>query len=274
MKEEEVHIPPTYMPHDDLQILLERYYSYGRDWPTRWAHRLRINCINRLIDSYTKDLYSNRTHSLKALDLGCGKGAYAYLLAQRGFYTLGIDISREEIKDAAEWTSANLFIGDAERLPFRDSSFDLVICSEVIEHLNSPSRGMGELCRVLRFGGIAIISMPNLFSYFWLRGLAYQLARQFVSGKFRTSDIDAHMKFPFWRISLTAKQAGLKTLAGASVFFSFPLMNPFISHFLNSPTSHFPSTIRAFHGVWERMLRKTPLLRNFGAFYILVCAKT
>lgn len=264
MKEEQIHTP-LYMPRDDFQMLLERYYQYGEGWVTRWAHRLRINCINNFIDSYAKDLHSHASRRLTALDLGCGRGVYAYLLAQRGFQTFGIDISEEGIRDAAEWASATVLLGDAERLPFRDGFFDLIVCSEVIEHLNKPANGVRELQRVLKPGGIAVISIPNLLSYYWLRGLAMTLASHLKRGRFRKLDIDAHMKFPFWRISRIVKQAGLKTLIRTSVFLSFPLMGSCILRI--------PSTIGTFSRQIERILGRVPLLKNFGAFYILVCIK-
>jgi len=53
--------------------------------------------------------------------------------------------------------------GDASRLPFRDRSFDGVVCLEVLEHVREPEQALHEMARVLRPGGRAFQSMPFLY---------------------------------------------------------------------------------------------------------------
>jgi SAM-dependent methyltransferase len=53
--------------------------------------------------------------------------------------------------------------GDAGQLPFRDGSFDVVVCLEVLEHVREPDQALRELARVLRPGGRAFVSMPFLY---------------------------------------------------------------------------------------------------------------
>ncbi len=52
-------------------------------------------------------------------------------------------------------------VADISRLPFRDDSFDVVSCFEVLEHLDDPAGALGEMARVLRPGGSLLLSVPN-----------------------------------------------------------------------------------------------------------------
>ena len=59
-------------------------------------------------------------------------------------------------------TRAITIVGDAHFLPFRDGVFDKILCMEVLEHLESPSKGVMEMRRVLKEDGMIVISMPNV----------------------------------------------------------------------------------------------------------------
>jgi len=95
-------------------------------------------------------------------DGGCGEGFILNTLNKarpvRSCYALDLDIN--EVKDA----SVNLPFCDVRQgslyeIPFKDDSFDLVICSEVLEHLEDPGRGLHELHRVSR--KYVILSVPR-----------------------------------------------------------------------------------------------------------------
>ena len=59
-------------------------------------------------------------------------------------------------------TKAVNLIADAHFLPFKDQSFSQIICTEVLEHVNSPIKVLKEIKRVMRKGGLALITVPNL----------------------------------------------------------------------------------------------------------------
>lgn len=100
-----------------------------------------------------------------ALDVGCREGTQSQWLERRGYSVTSIDIER--IYERC------IEVDVDSGLPFADASFDLVWCSEVIEHLASPSAFLSECSRVLRPGGRLVLTTPN--SAFWL----YPLARLF-----------------------------------------------------------------------------------------------
>jgi len=95
----------------------------------------------------------------QALDVGCGGGLLAEEFARLGFKVTGIDPSGPSIEAArAHAGTAGLDIsyrvGVAERLPFADSTFDLVYCCDVLEHAEGLDRVLAESSRVLKPGGV------------------------------------------------------------------------------------------------------------------------
>jgi 2-polyprenyl-3-methyl-5-hydroxy-6-metoxy-1,4-benzoquinol methylase len=94
----------------------------------------------------------------KALDVGARAGVQTEWLRQRGYVVTPVDY--EPVTDECLHVDAN------QRLPFEDGSFDLVWCSEVIEHLQDPAFSLAELRRVTKPGGLLVLTTPN--SYAWL----------------------------------------------------------------------------------------------------------
>jgi ubiquinone/menaquinone biosynthesis C-methylase UbiE len=102
------------------------------------------------------------------LDVGCAAGAEFEPLLVRGFQIVGIDYSPEMLRLAEQRFGAShavhLCRADAESLPFPDASFDHVVCLGVFEYLSTYDRCLDEIHRVLRPGGVAIISLPTRIS--------------------------------------------------------------------------------------------------------------
>jgi SAM-dependent methyltransferase len=95
------------------------------------------------------------------LDAGCGVGYGTRLLAEHNPARLvGVDLSAEALSHGPA-DSAELVEGDVRELPFPPDSFDLVVCFEVIEHVDGHERVLDEMRRVLRPGGTLLISSPN-----------------------------------------------------------------------------------------------------------------
>lgn len=100
----------------------------------------------------------------RVLDLGCGHGMAAVVLARRGARVTGLDLSAGYLAEAraraqANGVSINWVAADAERLPFSDASFDCVWGNAVLHHFDLDTAG-GELRRVLRPGGVAVFCEP------------------------------------------------------------------------------------------------------------------
>jgi SAM-dependent methyltransferase len=98
------------------------------------------------------------------LDAGCGVGYGTALLAGAGAAeAVGIDVSRESVEAARTGApgNASYVVGDVHALPFDDGRFGLVVCFEVIEHVEGQDDVIGELARVLAPDGVLVISSPN-----------------------------------------------------------------------------------------------------------------
>jgi ubiquinone/menaquinone biosynthesis C-methylase UbiE len=109
-----------------------------------------------MLDAYLSDV--RLPDSAAALDIGCGTGAIARVLAESPSIreVIGIDPSRIFIEQARQLAGANsrlsFQIGDARAVPFPDASFDLAVFHTVLCHVPEPERALEEAHRVLRPG--------------------------------------------------------------------------------------------------------------------------
>lgn len=104
------------------------------------------------------------------LDVGCGNGRDLEVIAATGASVFGVDSSGRMIDSAKErlhsFKNVSIQEAGAERLPFTDESFDKVLLSEVIEHVNDPSLVLREIHRILVPLGILVLSTPNRRSWY------------------------------------------------------------------------------------------------------------
>jgi 2-polyprenyl-3-methyl-5-hydroxy-6-metoxy-1,4-benzoquinol methylase len=106
---------------------------------------------------------TGRRRPLRILDIGCGEGHFAALLAHGGAEVMAIDVAGEPLRRARTrhpWLDARLVEPEAP-LPLADSSFDVVWAGETIEHVADTSQWLSEVRRVLRSGGILLLSTPD-----------------------------------------------------------------------------------------------------------------
>lgn len=106
------------------------------------------------------------------LDVGCQWGATSIAMANAGAVVTGIDVC-EQFVDGARLRAkqhgmeAAFHATAAETLPFEDGSFDVVVCVNVLEHVESHRKTVRELVRVLRPGGHLYLDGPNRLSPRW-----------------------------------------------------------------------------------------------------------
>jgi len=98
----------------------------------------------------------------KALDIGCGTGAWLQVLSDNGADVCGIDISERAIEAARRrLPQAGLHVGPAETLPYEDDSFDIVTCLGSLEHFLDQPMALREMARVARPDGRILVLVPN-----------------------------------------------------------------------------------------------------------------
>ncbi len=110
----------------------------------------------------------------RAIDIGSGNGRHAYELLRRGADVTAFDQNADDMAevetmfaalraegDVPEGAAARVEVGDALALPFPDESFDIVVLSEILEHIPEDERAIAEAVRILKPGGVAAVSVPR-----------------------------------------------------------------------------------------------------------------
>lgn len=116
--------------------------------------------VDRFLKTFGQIVVPLKPQSL--LDVGCGEGLVLKSLESHlsGTRCAAIDLDPAEVADAARnlpWCDVQ--VGSAYEIPFADGSFDLVICSEVLEHVDDPARALAEIKRVT--SKYALVSVPR-----------------------------------------------------------------------------------------------------------------
>ena len=126
------------------------------------------------------------------LDAGAGFGRHAFEAARRGARVVALDYAADEVvttrntfaamATAGEIT-ADRFVsglrGDATRLPFADNTFDCVVTSEVLEHIQADTAAIAELFRVLKPGGVLGATVPT----WWPEKINWMLSDEYHAPK-------------------------------------------------------------------------------------------
>ena len=108
----------------------------------------------------------------RVLDLGCGKGRHSFEAVQRGAHVTAVDLDPGSLRAVSDFAavvrsasprpgSLDCVRADAVALPFGASTFDVVVASEVLEHIGQDGLALEEVARVLRPGGTLALSVPR-----------------------------------------------------------------------------------------------------------------
>jgi SAM-dependent methyltransferase len=112
----------------------------------------------KIIDQFRRDLLEEQAHRFtgRVLDLGCGKKPYRQMLGRRAAAWIGIDLPLTYSGPAP----ADVY-ADGHWLPFKDGIFDVILSTDVLEHVQEPKQIFVEAARVLRPGGLLIMTAPQ-----------------------------------------------------------------------------------------------------------------
>ena len=131
------------------QLDLRRWPAADRrDPPYGDRNYLSLSSLARDLRAAVEAAFPDRT-DLRVLDIGCGAKPYLPLVAHHAASYRGLDSEPGEYVDD---------VGGAEALPYEDESFDLVLCTQVLEHVFEPDTVVREIHRVLAPGGLALVS--------------------------------------------------------------------------------------------------------------------
>lgn len=133
----------------------------------------------------TSNKFGLNNNDIKILDVGCGTGiAVTIPISKFGYNVKGVDLDRASINKANSMTENIPNISfSCQDLASLDSSekFHVVICSEVLEHLESPGELLKLMKNLLEDNGLLLITVPNGYGYFELESLIYERFPGFVS---------------------------------------------------------------------------------------------
>jgi len=110
--------------------------------------------------------FDRNLHDREVLEIGCGSGMISYEMSKRVEYVVAADITGETLKDTVENRGMGrlpfeFVISDGTSLPFGPSSFDIVVCNHVFEHVIDQQELVSEIYRVLKWNGLCYIATGN-----------------------------------------------------------------------------------------------------------------
>ncbi len=153
--------PPVREAVDALRERYEREaaevdrYTSSSFWDRRY-HRQRLALVAELLSP-------SLSAATNFLDVGCGSGEYLVTATEAGVaYVCGVDLAMAYCRRARQLVcGSSIAQSAAEALPFRDRAFDVVLCSEVVEHIDPSAAhsALAELARVAR--RVVVVTTPN-----------------------------------------------------------------------------------------------------------------
>ena len=184
------------------------YDQLGRD-----PHATCFAYSRRRLDLLLARLLPDPPAGRRLLDVGCGTGHHLARLAASGFRAAGVDGSASMLAQARRQDArAALAQGDVARLPFAGSAFDVVLCVEVLRYLPDGRPLLAEIARVLRPGGLCLVTAVPRLS---LNG--YPLVNRLAPRALGVSPLRQHFT-SVRALRRDLEQAGLRTEAVHPVY--------------------------------------------------------
>ena len=212
----------------------------------------------------------------KVLDIGCGDGVLldkffmSHQATLEPMFGIGIDISCKRL-NRAKGNGVQVLAADAIDLPFPPEQFDLVVCTEVLEHIPDVGKAVRELARVTTRGGSILISIPVTS---WLRTILAMLGR-----RISYLDKDEHLR-EYSHIKLNGferlaeffqmtRDSGMVVRQSRGVYFYTQLGDLL----LGSIHEKVPAVARILR-YFDRFLGAVPFVKHFGRYLVLEMEKT
>ena len=179
---------------------IEYEIKYHQIEENYWWFQARRDMVFRLVQALK--LPSNAD----ILEIGCSGGPLLQRLRSVGYTQLtGIDISEAGIAVAQQRGIPNVSCMDGTKLAFPDASFDLVVASDVLEHIQDEAQALQEWARVLRPGGRLLVFVPA-FQFLWGKhDVVNQHFRRYTANQLATVVRGANLKVSrtsYWNVSL------------------------------------------------------------------------
>ena len=204
----------------------------------------------------------------RILDVGCGLGTYVRKLRAFSQDVYGVDIDSDKVAEAQKELE-HIYLAPAEKLPFPDRYFDVVLLHEVLEHVSDDRQAVAEGFRTTKVGGRLVIFAPNRLYPFETHGVYWR-------GRYRFGNIPLVSYLPSrWRNAL-CPHVRVYTRAGLlALFAGLPyrtIVHTQIYPGYDNIAYRHPAVARLIRKV-TYSLEKTPL-RSLGLSHLLVVERT
>jgi ubiquinone/menaquinone biosynthesis C-methylase UbiE len=148
--------------------------AYHGELAVGWDQRYKKPAFRARLQAFEECLAGRDLRGQDWLDAGCGSGIMARYLVEAGARVLGVDAAEEMIAMARQLANQYVAsqderspqlrferIATIDHLPLADQSLDGVLCSSVLEYVPNPAACLAEFARVLRPGGLLVVSVAN-----------------------------------------------------------------------------------------------------------------
>jgi len=137
----------------------DEFVRYSDDLEDRSIHAKKSKHAKRARYLIRAAASGRPLKDLDILDAGCGEGLLLSMLPE-GNRLFGFDASRRRLDEDLAGGRAEISVQDIYATSYSDGRFDMVFCSQVLEHLERPTDALVELARVCRPGGVVCLSVP------------------------------------------------------------------------------------------------------------------
>ena len=176
--------------YKDIYYQIEDYH---------WWNVSRRDIILKLLNPLISD-------GMKILDIGCSNGSLINKInSNKNLEIHGIDISSKAIKYSKNKGLQNTQVMDADKLKYGDKEFDIIIASDVLEHIENDNDALLEWKRVLKDNGFAIIFVPAIMALWSHNDIYSEHFRRYEKSQFRRRLINSGFNIErssYWNFTL------------------------------------------------------------------------
>ena len=214
--------------------MTDKMYFYER-FAEEFDSKMNMYDTNKRLHVFFNELLTEDIMHKKLLDAGCGTGWFSKWACDRGADVTSMDLGEGLLTQVAAKCASKRVVGSILDIPFNDESFDIIVSSEVIEHTPNPDKAIAELYRVLKSGGIMLLSVPNKIWYFSL----------WIAQKLKLRRYDSYENWQDWsslKNKLRSTGFEIDVMQGIHMFpFVFRFLNPVLDFFhkFNKPLGPF-----------------------------------
>ena len=170
------------------------------------------------------------THADRLLDVGCASGYFTVHFARRAGQTWAVDVDQADLAAARRaYPGIGFQAASADALPFPPAGFDAVTMLDVLEHVPNEQAALAEVARVMRSGGVLILSVPHqgLFTFADPDNLEYRFPGLYrrLTGRAAPPDAPEHRHYSLAQLTRLLAGAGFRVeRVHRSSLFLYPLV--------------------------------------------------